>query len=133
MGPVLGGPQVVPGLSHTCVAVAAGAPLEQPPRFLLAGSVLAAPPGTALGETAAVEQDTDGDEQGRGHHGHHEQGRDRLLLLIGCHHGQQVSVLTACPHVPRVTHAGGFVLLHQEAAGAVEAELAVGVGTLIEV
>lgn len=48
----------------------------------------------------------DGDEHDRGHHGHHHQGGDRLLLLVGGHHGQEVGVLAARPHVPRVAPGG---------------------------
>lgn len=64
-------------------------------------------PIRSCGAPYSLYEHADGDEHDRGHHGHHHQGGDRLLLLVGGHHGQEVGVLAACPHVPRVAPVAG--------------------------
>lgn len=57
------------------------------------------------GGTYLLYQHTCDDEDGQGHDGDHHQGGDGLLLLAGSHHGQEVGMLTARAHIPRMTAA----------------------------
>lgn len=129
--PVSHGDPLAP--SDNTLSMAAGRSSLQQPRWLLLPAERHPAAPAALPHPAAVDEHAGGDEHRRGHHGHHQQCGDRLLLLVGSHHGQQVGVLTARPHVARVAHTRRLVLLHQEAARPMEAELPVGVGALIEV
>lgn len=54
----------------------------------------------------SLDQHTGDNEDSQGHNGDHHQGGDGLLLLAGSHHCQEVCMLTANTHVPRVAAEG---------------------------
>lgn len=54
----------------------------------------------------SLDQHTGDNQDSQGHNGDHHQGSDGLLLLAGSHHGQEVCMLTASTHIPRVAAAG---------------------------
>lgn len=54
----------------------------------------------------SLDQHTGDNEDSQGHNGDHHQGSDGLLLLAGSHHSQEVCMLTANTHVPRVAAVG---------------------------
>lgn len=59
-----------------------------------------------MGDRYSLDQHTGDNEDSQGHNGDHHQGSDGLLLLAGSHHCQEVCMLTANTHVPRVAAAG---------------------------
>lgn len=54
----------------------------------------------------SLDQHTGDNEDSQGHNGDHHQGGNGLLLLAGSHHSQEVCMLTANTHVPRVAAVG---------------------------
>lgn len=54
----------------------------------------------------SLDQHTGDNQDSQGHNGDHHQGSDGLLLLAGSHHSQEVCMLAAGTHVPRVAAAG---------------------------
>lgn len=63
-------------------------------------------PLTVLADLTAVDQHTGDNEDSQGHNGDYHQGSDGLLLLAGSHHCQEICMLTANTHVPRVAAVG---------------------------
>lgn len=63
--------------------------------------------GHELGDDRySLDQNAGDNEDSQGHNGDHHQGGDGLLLLAGSHHCQEVCMLTANTHVPRVAAEG---------------------------
>lgn len=121
------------GSSDHCLRVAASSPSLQEGAGLLMSADEGTAPLTVFAELTAVDQHTGDNEDSQGHNGDHHQGSDGLLLLAGSHHSQEVCMLTANTHVPRVADTCWLLFLHQKPAGSMEAVLSVGIWALVEV
>lgn len=119
--------------SDHCLRVAASSPSLQEGAGLLVSADEGTAPLTVFAEMTAVDQHTGDNEDSQGHNGDHHQGGDGLLLLAGSHHSQEVCMLTANTHVPRVADTCWLLFLHQKPAGSMEAVLSVGIRALVEV
>lgn len=121
------------GSSDHCLRVAASSPSLQKGAGLLVSADKGTAPLTVFADVAAVDQHTGDNQDSQGHNGDHHQGSDGLLLLTGSHHGQEICMLAANTHIPRVADTRWLLLLHQKPAGSMEAELSVGIWAVVEV
>lgn len=94
------------GSSDHCLRVAASSPSLQKGAGLLVSADKGAAPLTVFADAAAVDQHAGDNQDSQGHNGDHHQGSDGLLLLTGSHHGQEICMLAANTHVPRVAAVG---------------------------